>query len=130
MRFLSITSLILSKFTKIDILEIIDKECEETLPIIPTGAREKKAPLRCQVERTLPSINFIGNLNLSSGKIHEIYGNSRTTLALIIAQKMQGHIFWIRKESNLNHLNADGIIDFINPGRLTFINVKTLNEIL
>jgi len=80
--------------------------------------------------QTIPYINFIGNLNLSSGKIHELYGNSRTTLALIIAKKMQGHIFWIRTESNPNLLNADGITDFINPGRLTFINVKTFNDIL
>ena len=80
--------------------------------------------------QTIPSINFIDNLNLSSGKVHELYGNSRTTLALIIAKKMQGHIFWIRTESNPNLLNADGIIDFINPGRLTFINVKTSNDIL
>ena len=77
-----------------------------------------------------PSVNFIGNLHLSSGKIHEIYGNSRTTLALIIAKKMEGHIFWIRTDSNPNYLNAEGIIDFINPGRLTFINVKKINDIL
>ena len=82
------------------------------------------------ISQTLPSINFIGHLHLSSGKIHEIYGNSRTTLALIVAQKMRGHIFWIRTESNPNLLNADGIMDFINPGRLTFINVKTFNDIL
>ena len=76
------------------------------------------------ISQTLPSINFVGHLHLSSGKIHEIYGNSRTTFALIVAQKMQGHIFWIRTETNPNLLTADGIMDFINPGRLTFINVK------
>ena len=82
------------------------------------------------ISQISPSVNFIGNLHLSSGKIHEIYGNSQTTLALIIAKKMEGHIFWIRTDSNPNYLNAEGIIDFINPGRLTFINVKKINDIL
>ena len=87
-------------------------------------------PYLNNISQTSHSINFVGHLHLSSGKIHEIYGNSRTTFALIVAQKMQGHIFWIRTETNPNLLNADGIMDFINPGRLTFINVKTFNDIL
>ena len=62
-----------------------------------------------------PSINFIGDLNLSLGRIHEIFGSSRIILALIIAQKIDGHIFWINTEWNPNNLNAEGIINFINP---------------
>ena len=77
-----------------------------------------------------PSINFIGDLNLSLGRIHEIFGSSRIILALIIAQKIDGHIFWINTEWNPNNLNAEGIINFINPGRLTFIRLKNINDML
>ena len=82
------------------------------------------------IENTKPSINFIGDLNLSLGRIHEIFGFSRATLALIIAQNTANHIFWIRTEWNPDNLNADGITNFINPGRLTFINVKNFTDML
>ena len=59
--------------------------------------------------------------NLTLGRVHEACGPNRRSLAMMIAQKMEGPIFWIAPEWNTDHPHADGVISFINPGRMTFI---------
>ena len=107
----------------------VKNTCEQKVNVINT-LMENINLFHSNTDSTKYSINFIADLNLYFGRIHEIFGVSRTTLALIIAQKMDGHIFWIRTKWNPNNLNTDGISNFINPGRLTFVNVKNLTDIL
>jgi protein ImuA len=70
------------------------------------------------------------NINLALGRVHEACGPNRRSLAMMIAQKLQGHIFWITPEWNTDFLHSDGVMSFINPGRLTFINPKRSEDIL
>lgn len=70
------------------------------------------------------------SVHLTLRRVHEACGPNRRSLAMMIAQKMEGPIFWIAPEWNTDHLHADGIISFINPGRLTFITPKRAEDIL
>ena len=55
--------------------------------------------------------------NLTLGRVHEACGPNRRSLAMMIAQKMDGPIFWISPEWNTDHPHVDGMISFITPKR-------------
>jgi len=87
--------------------------------------------------------NFNNNLNLnkkflkmdeeivfSFERVHEIFGNSRRTCALWIATKINGPIIWIRPNWFSDQLFPDGIIGWVNPGRLITISIGSSNDIL
>ena len=69
-------------------------------------------------------------VHLTLRRVHEACGPNRRSLAMMIAQKMKGPIFWVTPEWNTDHLHADGMISFINPGRMTFITPKRTEDIL
>ena len=69
-------------------------------------------------------------VHLTLRRVHEACGPNRRSLAMMIAQKMEGPIFWVTPEWNTDHLHADGMISFINPGRMTFITPKRTEDIL
>ena len=69
-------------------------------------------------------------VHLTLRRVHEACGPNRRSLAMMIAQKMEGPIFWVTPEWNTDHLHADGMISFINPGRMTFITPKRTKDIL
>ena len=70
------------------------------------------------------------DVHLTLGRVHEACGPNRRSLAMMIAQKMDGPIFWIAPEWNTDHPHVDGMISFINPGRVTFITPKRTENIL
>ena len=69
-------------------------------------------------------------VHLTLRRVHEACGPNRRSLAMMIAQKMEGPVFWVTPEWNTDHLHADGMISFINPGRMTFITPKRTEDIL
>ena len=69
-------------------------------------------------------------VHLTLRRVHEACGPNRRSLAMMIAQKMEGPIFWVTPEWNTDHLDADGMISFINPGRMTFITPKRTEDFL
>ena len=74
--------------------------------------------------------SFLGDLSLPLTRVHEICGNARRTLAMIIANQMQGPVFWISPGWLAGRLNADGVIRFINPGRITFLTPRRPEDLL
>ncbi len=54
--------------------------------------------------------------NLTLGRVHEACGPNRRSLAMMIAQKMDGPIFWIAPEWNTDHPHVDGMISFHQSG--------------
>ncbi len=72
----------------------------------------------------------LDELSLSFNRIHEICGPSRRTFSLMLASLMQGPILWIKFHWNLQDLNAQGIINFLDPSRITFIEPKRANDVL
>ena len=85
--------------------------------------------LRKQPPR-ISTLELWPGIHLTLGRVHEACGPNRRSLAMIIAKKTEGPIFWISPEWSTDHLHADGIISFINPGRLTFITPKRAEDIL
>ncbi len=73
---------------------------------------------------------LIGDLTLTRARAHEFCGAARRTLALILAQDMDGDIYWIRPGWGHDHLHAEGVVDFINPGRITTVAPKRPEDLL
>ena len=62
----------------------------------------------------------MGALELEMARVHEICGAARRTMALMIAAALEGPVFWVSPAWNIDRLHAEGVSQFINPGRLTF----------
>jgi protein ImuA len=76
------------------------------------------------------AIRFLGRLSLAPGRVHEVCGAARRTLALIVASAMQGEVFWISPLWEADRLNGDGIADFIEPGRLICVTPQRAEDLL
>jgi protein ImuA len=75
-------------------------------------------------------LSFLNGLELTLARAHELCGHSRRVLALMIAQNTQGPIFWIRPSWVPDQLNADGVLHFINPGRINFVTPQRPEDLL
>ncbi|MEO1798365.1 MAG: hypothetical protein AAFR53_15345 [Pseudomonadota bacterium] len=73
---------------------------------------------------------FLGDLALETARVHELCGAARRTLALMVAAAMEGPVFWVSPKWNVDRLHAEGVADFINPGRLTFVEPERANDLL
>ncbi|MGJ8604529.1 MAG: ImuA family protein [Marivita sp.] len=58
---------------------------------------------------------------LRLGRVHELCGQARRTLALSIAAQIGGPIVWIRLDGASEFINADAIAEQINPGHILFV---------
>jgi len=79
---------------------------------------------------TKPTLELWPDIAIAFSRVHEACGANRRSLALLIAQKIQGPIFWVSPTWNKDTLHAEGIMQFINPGRLTFLAPKRAEDIL
>jgi protein ImuA len=75
-------------------------------------------------------IEFLPNLFLKRGKIHQITGSARFTLALIIGRVIKEGITWIRQENSDEIIYPDGFVDWVTPTKLLFINAQREKESL
>lgn len=73
---------------------------------------------------------FLGGLSLETSRVHEICGPARRTLALMVAAALDGPVFWVSPAWNVDRLNPDGVSEFINPGRLTFLEPERAPDLL
>ena len=69
-------------------------------------------------------------LSIPFTRTNEICGPSRRAFTLMLASLMQGPILWIKPHWHRQDLNAQGIVNFINPGRITFIEPKRADDVL
>lgn len=77
-----------------------------------------------------PGLPFLGDLTLGLGRVHEFCGPSRRMLALMVAARMTGPVFWIHSHWQKDRLNGQGICGTIDPNRLTFVTPKRIEDIL
>lgn len=80
--------------------------------------------------RPKPGHPFLGDLTLTRARAHEFCGPARRTLALMLAQKTDGPVFWISPSWAHERLHGDGVVRFIPPGRLTFITPNRPEDLL
>ncbi|WP_186826945.1 ImuA family protein [Shimia ponticola] len=77
-----------------------------------------------------PVVPVMGELALQPGRVHELCGADRRTLAMMVAQKTDGAIFWILPGWQPDHISGQGAARFINPGRVTFIRAGNATDLL
>ena len=72
--------------------------------------------------RTYPEVT-LGDpeIALRLGRVHELCGRARRTLALAVAARVQGPVVWITGAGASEVLSPDGIATLINPGDLLFV---------
>lgn len=75
-------------------------------------------------------LTFLGDLTLARARVHELCGTARMTLAMVIAQAMEGPVFWIRPSWMPGRLNPDGMLRFVDPSRFIFITPKRPEDLL
>ena len=75
-------------------------------------------------------IEFLPNLFLKRGKIHQITGSARFTLALIIGKVIQDQIIWIRLERSNEILYPEGVSDWITLNDLIMVNTENEEDSL
>jgi len=80
--------------------------------------------------RAAPQQAFLGELSLSLGRVHELCGNARRTLAMVLAGKMQGPVFWIVPGWEPARLNPDGMGRFADPARFVFLTPRRPEDLL
>ena len=73
---------------------------------------------------------FLGDLALPLARVHEFCGNARRTLAVMLAARMTGPVFWIAPGWAPGRLNSDGMLHFIDPARLTFLTPRRPEDLL
>jgi protein ImuA len=73
---------------------------------------------------------LLDGLTLARARVHEFCGNARRTLAMMLARQMQGPVFWIEPGWARDRLNPDGMVDFANPGRVTFLAPRRPEDLL
>jgi len=80
--------------------------------------------------REKPGLPFLDGLALVHARAHEFCGPARRTLALLVARATEGPVFWIMPEWHHDRLNGEGVVAFIDPGRLTFVRPKRPEDLL
>ncbi len=64
------------------------------------------------------------------GRLHELCGPARRTLALWLAAQMQGPVIWILPSWTTDRLHASGLAEWIDPGRLLFVDAIRADDVL
>lgn len=67
---------------------------------------------------------------LTLGRLHEVCGPDRATLALMVAGALSGPVFWIAPAWASGRLNTDGMAPFADPGRFLFAEPRRADDLL
>lgn len=76
------------------------------------------------------ALPFLGALTLARGRVHEFCGPARRTLALMAARSTKGPVLWIRPGWLPERLFPEGVVAFIEPGRLLFATPRRPEDLL
>lgn len=87
--------------------------------LLPPDHRRGRAPLP-----------FLGALSLARARVHEFCGPARRTLALMAARATEGPVIWVRPGWMPERLHPEGVLPFIEPGRLIFVTPRRPEDLL
>ncbi|MEO0938589.1 MAG: hypothetical protein AAFY38_10590 [Pseudomonadota bacterium] len=80
---------------------------------------------------TAPTVPLIpGGPELTLGRVHEMCGGARRSLALWLAAQMRGPVLWIAPAWEPEALNPCGIVPFLDPARLLLVRPKRPEDLL
>lgn len=92
------------------------------LPILHTAERRKLWPMQA-----LPGGLGLG---LARGRVHEICGPARTTLAALILGESQGPVIWISPGWLPERIYPAGLAELADPGRIIFARARRPEDLL
>lgn len=72
---------------------------------------------------------FLGDLTLRRARAHEFVGPARRTLAMMLAARMQGPVFWIVPAWTAERLHAEGLWRFADPSRFIFLTPQRAEDV-
>ncbi|WP_300516944.1 hypothetical protein [Aliiroseovarius sp.] len=87
-------------------------------------------PLTRRSHRAAPDQAFLGGLHLARGRVHELVGPARQTLAMMVAGGMTGPVFWVLPDWAQGRPHGPGMVRFLDPGRVSFVNANRAEDIL
>ena len=76
------------------------------------------------------ALPFLGTLSLARARAHEFCGPARRTLALMAARGTEGPVLWLRPGWLPERLFPEGVLSFIEPGRLIFVTPRRPEDLL
>ncbi|MDJ0629417.1 MAG: hypothetical protein QNJ44_14250 [Rhodobacter sp.] len=77
-----------------------------------------------------PALPFLGDLALPLARVHEICGNARRFLALLIASRTRGPVFWIAPAWGAERLNPEAMLRLVGPERIVFVDPVRAEDLL
>ncbi len=80
--------------------------------------------------RGAPPLTFLGELGLERGRVHEVCGSARRTLAVQIAGRLTGAVMWIAPSWTAGRLNPEGMLPFVSPSRFLFVSPRRPEDVL
>jgi protein ImuA len=82
------------------------------------------------LSRLSPGFPGSAPLALALGRVHELCGPARRTLALILAGAAAGPVLWIAPDWNAERLHAPGLARFVDPARLLLVGCRRDEDLL
>ncbi|QDC11666.1 hypothetical protein FHY55_16150 [Oceanicola sp. D3] len=71
-----------------------------------------------------------GEFALATGRVHEFCGSARRTLALAVAGRLSGPVLWITPGWQDAGFCGEGVVRWIDPGRLLVVRARRPMEML
>lgn len=96
-------------------------------PAVVTGGSR----LMRQAHQRRATLSVTAGMALARGRVHELCGRARQTLALAVAGACgSGTVVWILPGWTQERLNGEGITQWIDPGRLLLVQPDRVDDVL
>lgn len=76
------------------------------------------------------NLQVMPEMSLTLARTHELCGGARRSLALMVASRLKGPIFWLRPAWIPDQLFCEGIMRWVDPGRLIWAHCRREEDIL
>ncbi|RMD48348.1 MAG: hypothetical protein D6832_04100 [Alphaproteobacteria bacterium] len=80
--------------------------------------------------RSRPRLELRGPLAFTLGRVHELCGPARRTLAAIVAGALEGPVLWMRPARERDRLNPEGLAPLAGPERFIFADILRAEDAL
>ena len=77
-----------------------------------------------------PALRFLDQVALPLGRVHEICGGARRTLAAMLAGATTGPVLWIQPAWGVERINGEALTRFADPGRFVFLYPRRPEDLL
>lgn len=89
-----------------------------------------RRPTRASSGSALSETTLADGIAFAHGRVHEICGPARRTLATLIAARLDGPVLWIRPGWERDRVAAEGLAAHLNPARVVFVDAKRAEDAL